>query len=608
LGYCLIPLIDWFGKRIRCIFATPMKTSIIPSARTVIKHCRAWGIRNIVISPGSRNAPLTLGFTSDPFFKCYSIVDERAAAFFALGMAQFLREGVAVCCTSGSALLNYYPGVAEAFYSGIPLIVISADRPAYKIDIGDGQTIRQDFVFHRHIAHTALLKQDVTHATAAIRASGKELPREAAALVSMQIEIQEYNDTVLGESLSIAVNGQMPVHINVPFEEPLYHTTDGSSGDIIPRPPEEKSRPDLNGLEESGAIWQQSVRKMVIIGSGYPGALEDRYLQLLADDPSVIVFTETTSNCHHPGFFPGIDSIIAPIEKAEDRQEKFRKLQPEILLTLGGMVVSKKIKAFLREFRPMHHWHIGPGKAYDTYFSLTRHFRANPGDFFEAFAGFMKPVQAGYKNIWTLARETYREKRAAYLQTIPFSDMLAFHQIFGNVPENYQLQLANSSTVRYSQLFDLHPSLQVFCNRGTSGIDGSTSTAIGASLFADHPTLFVSGDLSFLYDSNGLWNNYIRPDFRIIVINNHGGGIFRILPGHQDTDNFETFFETPQDLDLLKLCQLYGLEHSRVESEQELTAALATFYDASETAKLLEVQTPRLLNNKILLDYFEYLS
>ncbi len=584
-----------------------MKTSIIPSARTVIKHCRAWGIKNIVISPGSRNAPLTLGFTGDPFFNCYSIVDERAAAFFALGMAQYLREGVAVICTSGSALLNYYPAVAEAFYSGIPLIVISADRPAYKIDIGDGQTIRQDFVFHRHIGQTALLKQDVTHATPAIRASGKDLPGEAAALVRLQIEIQEYNDAVLMEALSIAVNGKLPVHINVPFEEPLYHTTDCPAADN-PDPATIISQAGLSSLEEFGVVWRQSARKMVIIGSGYPGDLDARYLQLLADDPSVIVFTETTSNCHHPEFFPGIDSIIAPIEKAVDRKEKFRKLQPEILLTFGGMVVSKKIKAFLREFRALDHWHIGSGKAFNTYFSLSRHFKAEPGEFFENFAIYMNPVPSGYKAIWTRARAAYREKRAAYLQTIPFSDMLAFHQVLGGIPENYQVQLANSSTVRYSQLFDMHPSLRVFCNRGTSGIDGSTSTAIGASVFDKYPTLLISGDLSFLYDSNGLWNSYIRPDFRIIIINNQGGGIFRILPGHQDTESFETFFETPQDLDLLKLCEFYHLEHSRVKNEIELTAAMESFYNPSETAKLLEVRTPRLANNKILLDYFDYLS
>jgi 2-succinyl-5-enolpyruvyl-6-hydroxy-3-cyclohexene-1-carboxylate synthase len=154
----------------------------------------------------------------------------------------------------------------------------------------------------------------------------------------------------------------------------------------------------------------------------------------------------------------------------------------------------------------------------------------------------------------------------------------------------------------------MHPSLRIFCNRGTSGIDGSTSTAIGAALVDKHPTVLISGDLSFLYDSNGLWNNYVRPDFRIILINNHGGGIFRILPGRRDDENFETYFETVQDLDIGKLCQFYGVAHSMVASEAALAESLSTFYKPSKTAKLLEIQTPRLENNKILLAYFDFLS
>jgi len=585
-----------------------MKTSIIPSARTVIYHCRVKGIRNIVISPGSRNAPLTLGFTGDPYFNCYSIVDERCAAFFALGMAQQLRHGVAVVCTSGSALLNYYPAVAEAFYSGIPLIVISADRPSYKIDIGDGQTIRQDHVFQRHIGQTALLKLDVIHATKAIRASGKTLPTDAAALAGMQNEIQEYNDATLNQSLGFALNRRLPVHINVPFEEPLYQTSIEIPAGVKPEPPPLKDDIALKELSAFGAIWQQARRKMLIIGASYPEAVDERYLKILADDPSVLVFTETTSNCHHPGFFPGIDSIIAPLEKSENRNEKFMELQPEVLLTFGGMVVSKKIKAFLREFRPLHHWHVDPGKAYDTYFSLSHHFSLYPNDFFKAFEGYMKPVESSYNQHWSGARDAYRKKRETYLRAIPFSDMLAFHHVLGCIPECYQVQLANSSTVRYSQLFDMHPSLRIFCNRGTSGIDGSTSTAIGAALVDKHPTVLISGDLSFLYDSNGLWNNYVRPDFRIILINNHGGGIFRILPGRRDDENFETYFETVQDLDIGKLCQFYGIAHSMVASEATLAESLSTFYKPSKTAKLLEIQTPRLENNKILLAYFDFLS
>ena len=191
-----------------------MKYSSIPVAQTIIAHCKAKGIQYIVISPGSRNAPLIIGFSEDPFFKCFSIVDERSAAFFALGIAQNQREPVAVVCTSGSALLNYYPAVAEAFYSNIPLVVISADRPIYKIDVGDGQTIRQDNVFHRHIGYSANLKQDVTHAS-------DRIERYAPSYLSNdmnkeQQKVQAFNDHELNIAFETAITMGLPVHVNVP--------------------------------------------------------------------------------------------------------------------------------------------------------------------------------------------------------------------------------------------------------------------------------------------------------------------------------------------------------------------------------------------------------
>ncbi len=347
---------------------------------------------------------------------------------------------------------------------------------------------------------------------------------------------------------------------------------------------------------------------MVLIGAANPDTIAREWLDALAGDPSVLVFTETTSNIHHEGFISNIDSILWPIERTADPGQKFAALKPDLLVTLGGMVVSKKIKAFLRQHRPARHWHVDPLRAYDTYFSLTDHLRVNPNRFFEALAPFMPPTQSPYRDLWVAQRNLHRKKRDEYLQTIPFSDMLAFHHLLGHIPEGYQVQLANSSTVRYTQLFDLPPSLRVFCNRGTSGIDGSTSTAVGASLASEAPTLLLTGDLSFLYDSNGLWNRYIRPDFRIIVINNGGGGIFRILPGQEESETYETFFETTQDLDLQGLARVYGFSHSKAENEDELLASMADFYAFSGKPKILEIRTPRLLNNKILLTYFDFLS
>ena len=583
-----------------------MKYSSIPAAQTVVALCKAKGVQNIVISPGSRNAPLTIGFTEDSYFKCFSIVDERCAAFFALGIAQQLREPVAVVCTSGSALLNYYPAVSEAFYSDIPLVVISADRPVYKIDVGDGQTIRQDDVFQRHIGYSANLKQDITHALNRVERYAPQLIQ--GNVVSSQKKVQSYNDKELNKALETAILTGLPVHINVRFEEPLYDRLSEPSVSLEIKKEVTPEAANLENISDYTKIWNKYQKKMVLAGVNDPNKVEQAFLNILAKDPSVVVLTETTSNLHHPNFFTSIDSLVAPIEKSKEKEELFLKLQPDVLLTFGGLIVSKKIKAFLREYKPKHHWHIDSVKSYDTFFSLSHHFKMNVNSFFEVFLNTFQNVESDYFSYWNLVRDNYQIKRAEYLNQIKFSDMLAFHEISKEIPENYQLQLANSSTVRYAQLFDLKPSLQVFCNRGTSGIDGSTSTAIGASIYSKKPTIFITGDLSFLYDSNGLWNNYIRPDFRIIVINNGGGGIFRILPGKEDTSNFERFFETKHSLSVRKYCEIFNIEYLFSDSKKSLKSVTSEFYDTSERPKLLEVSTSRILNDKILLGYFDFIS
>lgn len=191
---------------------------------------------------------------------------------------------------------------------------------------------------------------------------------------------------------------------------------------------------------------------------------------------------------------------------------------------------------------------------------------------------------------------------------IRFSDMLAFYHVANGLPQGCQLQLANSSTVRYMQLFDQKPSVSVYCNRGTSGIDGSTSTAVGAAVYNEAQTVLLTGDLSFFYDSNALWNKNIRNDFRIILVNNGGGGIFRILPGDKERENFELFYETTHKLDAENLCKMYGFEYQTVSDSEALQNSLGDFFGESSAPKVLEIKTPRILNDKILLGYFDFIS
>ncbi|MDG1660833.1 MAG: thiamine pyrophosphate-dependent enzyme, partial [Winogradskyella sp.] len=340
------------------------------------------------------------------------------------------------------------------------------------------------------------------------------------------------------------------------------------------------------------------------VGVLQPNSIEQDVLDVLVKDEGVVILTETTSNLHHQDIFPGIDKLIAPLDEAG-----FQKLQPDILLTLGGLIVSKKVKRFLRNYKPAYHWHVNKYNANDTFFALDRHISISPSAFFRSFLPKVnQTVKSDYKNYWLMIRDKRRRLHNDYLRAIPFSDFTVFNQILDNLPIDSQLQVGNSSAIRYTQLFQMRNDIIVFCNRGTSGIDGSTSTAIGASVVSKKRVTFITGDLSFFYDSNALWNNYIPNDFNIIVLNNNGGGIFRILPGHKNTDNFDTYFETKHNLNASDLSKMFGFDYTSVKNDAELSTALDSFYDVSDNPKLLEIFTPSTENDKILLDYFKFIS
>ena len=545
----------------------------IPLAQSILEIFLAKGITNIIISPGSRNAPLTIGFASNPAFQCYSIADERSAGFFALGIAQQTQKPVALVCTSGSALLNYYPAFAEAFYSQIPLVVLSADRPQNKIDIGDGQTIRQENVFANHSLFNANL----------VEVASRE------------------NDLKINEALDIAFVNKGPVHINAPFEEPLYETV--SELDVQSYISALKvDTAKVEDLTPFAAIWNKSSKKMILVGVNDPNAIDTATINFLANEESVTVWTETTSNLHHPSFITNIDTIITPFT-----DEDLESYQPEILITFGGMVVSKRIKAFLRKYKPKHHWHIDNHRAYDTFGALTNHFKVDPQLFFENFIPLTSTSKSDYSLKLSKLQSIRKIKHDAYLASIPFSDFTVFNIIIPSLPKNSQLQIGNSSAIRYAQLIPIDTSIEVYCNRGTSGIDGCTSTAIGAAVANDKPTIFITGDIGFLYDTNALWNDYIPKNFKIILINNGGGGIFRILPGHQETPVFNTFFETSHCHTAEHLAKMYGLNYTIASDESSLDKALFEFYACNDQPQLLEIFTPTRKNDSILLNYFKNL-
>ena len=545
-------------------------------AQLVISACYQFDIDTIVISPGSRNAPLTIGFSNHSKIETLSIVDERCAAFFALGIAQQKQKPVAVLCTSGSALLNYYPAIAEAFYSNIPLVIISADRPKHLIDIGDGQTIRQENVFENHILFSANLIENP-----------KFISR---------------NSQLLGEALQIATSQKGPVHINVPFDEPLYETVGELNQFHFPKISSSFLDNSNIDYENLAKIWNSSQKKIILVGVNYPDAKLHQLIDLYAEDDSVLVFTETTSNLHHSKAINSIDQLIFSLD-----DHQFQELRPDILVTFGGMIISKRIKQFLRKYTPKHHWDIDERKATNTYFCLSEFIQTRPLNFFSNFNQIISKTESSYQPKWLAIRDQRRKKHTKYLSKITHSDFKVFEQVLNSISNNSQLQISNSAIIRYAQLFTVKETIDVFCNRGTSGIDGSTSTAIGAAFESKKQTVFITGDLSFFYDSNALWNKNIPANFRIVLINNSGGGIFKIIPG-PSTTNAAKYFETPHCLTAEYLCKMYGFKYQKAYSTETVKQELESFYQESEQPKILEIFTPSAENDLILTAYFKYIQ
>lgn len=546
----------------------------IPLAQSVLQLFKAKGIKHIIISPGSRNAPLTIGFSSDPFFTCYSIVDERCAAFFAMGIAQQLQQPTALLCTSGSALLNYYPAVAEAFYSQIPLIVLSADRPTSKIDIGDGQTIRQRNVFENHSLFNANLLD------------------EASAT----------NDELILKAIATAQNKLGPVHINIPFEEPLYNTVDTltylpNSSAVI------DTKEIANEISIDFSIINKATKIIVLIGSQDPNTISQENIDLLASLPNVVILTEINSNVHHPNIVSNIDTLISTFTETD-----FKDFQPDLLITFGGMIVSKRVKAMFRNYPPKNHWHVDVLRAYNTFNALTKHIECSVNYFIDLMKENIQIKNSSFSKTIHQIMMNRKKGHDNYLQNIPFSDLKSFEIIWDFLPKNIQLQISNSAVIRYAQLFETDSSIDVFCNRGTSGIDGSTSTSIGAAVISKKPTVLLTGDISFLYDSNALWNNYVPKNYKIIIINNAGGGIFRILPGHKEDTTFNTFFETQHHLTAEHLAKMFDFNYLTASNEVDLKLALKLLFNKNDQPQILEIFTPTQINRDLLRNYFSSIS
>jgi len=536
-------------------------------------------VKDFIISPGSRNAPLINELVHRENINLYSIPDERSAGFYALGMSLKTKRPTVVICTSGSALLNYLPAVSEAFYQNVPLIVVSSDRPFFRIDKGEGQTIRQRGALVNFIRGEFNIPLDE--------------------------KITDYSK--LDKELSIAVQLSSapvpgPVHINIEFDEPLYnsikkydtaniiyHINDSVSGNNT-----FLSKAFIEGFNHTKKV-------MVLCGQMDKNTALEKILNRFSGLKNVVVLTESTANVKGESIIPSIDKTILTFG------ENNLDFVPDLIITVGDAIISKIIKRFLRNGKPTNHWQIHPNGVFkDTYDVLSNKITAKPELFLKQLYKRVTGIESNYNSNWLnqykIAKKTHRD----YLQKIPFSDFKVFEFILNHIPNGSSIHIANSSPIRYQQLFEPINNLETFSNRGTSGIDGCLSTAAGFAIKHHDTTWLITGDISFLYDSNAWWNKY-RPDLKVILINNGGGGIFRILPGPGKIPGFETYFETHNNIDINQLCAAFDLAYFYAEDLVDLNANFKKL-KRSKGISVLEIKTPRKLNAEILTNYFKALN
>ena len=586
-----------------------MKYPKIPVAQTLILSCVQYNFCNVVISPGSRNVPLAIGFASNEKFNCYSIVDERSAAFFAIGLSQNSTKPTILVCTSGSAILNYYPAISEAYFSAVPLIVLSADRPIYKINIGDGQTINQQDVFGKNIHFSDCLEQDPAHATEEIIKSNfqKIISKSFSdkEIIKLQEKVQHNNETKIKKAFELCLKSNQPVHLNIPMEEPLYNFIDQPEIVLSARKILKSIIFEKSAFTNLVSHIKKTKKILLIIGVQEEQSLSHKSIRNINSLKNIVVFKEHTSNVNDEMFVSNIDRLLAPIELMKESDSLFNDLSPEIIISFGGMIISKKIKSFLRNYKANNHFHIGLNTANSTYYTEANHIQADPNNLFENLES--QKSTFSYRNNWLEFREKINNRHKRFLRVVKFSDLKVFEILSNKISSNYKIQASNSSPVRYFQLFDLKNNNAMYCNRGTSGIDGCTSTAIGMAA-KDAPVVLVTGDLSFLYDMNALGIKYIPNHFRIIIINNQGGGIFKILPGYKNNSTFTDYIETKHNYSAYNLAKMFNFKYFSVSTKFGLNFALATFFNHSKKPKILEIKTDSDKSEKILKEYFRYLS
>ncbi len=467
------------------------------NVRQLAALMQAHGVTRCVLCPGSRNAPISATLSAMPGMECRCVTDERSAGFAALGWATRAHAPVAVCVTSGSALLNLHPAVAEAFYRRVPLLVISADRPARAIGQQEGQTIPQPGALGSLVRCAVdLPEHDEAHANRLINEALLALTRRS------------------GDWGHIAHPGGGPAHINIPLSEPLF----GADVSPLPTPrriehmvfdnmPGEREKEILN-------IPPSLQRRLILFGQMNDW---DDIPDLYRESDFALIGEHL---CNADGLVQRRpDLLLGPHPDAS--------WSPDLLITCGGCVISKRLRALFLAHPPKEHWHLSvDGAVIDSFGCLTRVIEGDPTEFLFLLSHYASEGDAKYADRWYQSVPEFPTE--AYSGMSIVGKLMAAMSRRDDVST---LHLGNSSAVRYAQLFPLGLLVQVECNRGVNGIEGSVSTALGYAMDdGERLNVLIIGDLSFFYDMNALWMPGTRGNMRILLLNNGTGGIFSTLP------------------------------------------------------------------------------
>ena len=499
----------------------------------------AHGIRHAVVCPGSRNAAVVHNLHAHPKITCYPVTDERSAGFYALGMAQALGQPVVVCVTSGTALLNLAPAVAEAFYQHVPVVVVSADRPPQWIDQLDGQTLPQPDALGRFVKKAVALPEPHND------------------------EEHWYCNRLVNEAILASTHqGRGPVHINVPITEPLFDFS-------------VKTLP----VERKISIVSADVTSPTLSHIGR--------MFMMAERPMLI--------CGQP-MNPGLDEAVALVENDE-------RYVPDFVLCIGGAIVSKRLKRFLRKAREV--WTVNAtGEINDTFMNLSQVIQGDGEVIADHVRFLLEDRPHPFVMMWEQLLAKVRQHAETYVPA--YSQMAAVKYFEARVGEA-EVHYANSTAIRLANSFARH---RVWCNRGVNGIEGSLSTAAGFSCVSKSQVYCVIGDLSFFYDQNALWNQNLKGNLRILLLNNGKGGIFNMLPGLEQSPARDRFVAAEHHTSAEGICMENQITYLKATNMEEMQQGIDTLllYNENPRPVLLEVFTDPADDERVYKDYYQTLK